>query len=51
MRGIFGATSVALAIPTLVLGLYWAPVYDFVASSLLGSKPSIFILPQLHVYL
>ena len=34
VRGIFGATSVALAVPTIVLGLYWAPVYDFVASSL-----------------
>jgi NADH-quinone oxidoreductase subunit N len=34
VRGIYGATTVALAVPTLVLGLYWAPVYDFVASSL-----------------
>jgi NADH-quinone oxidoreductase subunit N len=34
VRPIFGATSVALAVPTLVLGVYWAPVYDFVARSL-----------------
>ncbi len=34
LRKLFGATSVALAIPTLVLGIYWAPVYDFVSSSL-----------------
>jgi NADH-quinone oxidoreductase subunit N len=34
VRKIFGATSVALAIPTLVLGIYWAPLYDFVARSL-----------------
>jgi NADH-quinone oxidoreductase subunit N len=34
VRPLFGATSVALAVPTLVLGIYWAPVYDFVAHSL-----------------
>jgi NADH-quinone oxidoreductase subunit N len=34
VRRLFGATSLALAIPTLVLGIYWAPVYDFVARSL-----------------
>jgi NADH-quinone oxidoreductase subunit N len=34
MRKLFGATSVALAVPTLALGIYWAPVYDFVARSL-----------------
>jgi NADH-quinone oxidoreductase subunit N len=34
MRPLFGATSVVLAVPTLVLGIYWAPVYDFVARSL-----------------
>jgi NADH-quinone oxidoreductase subunit N len=34
VRPLFGATSVALAVPTLVLGIYWAPVYDFVARSL-----------------
>ena len=34
VRKIFGATSVALAIPTLVVGVYWGPVYDFVARSL-----------------
>ena len=34
VRKLFGAASVALAVPTLVLGVYWAPVYDFVARSL-----------------
>ncbi len=34
VRRVFGATSVALAVPTIVLGIYWAPVYDFVESSL-----------------
>ncbi len=34
MRPLFGATSVVLAVPTLVLGVYWAPLYDFVARSL-----------------
>ena len=34
VRPLFGATSVLLAVPTLVLGIYWAPVYDFVARSL-----------------
>jgi NADH-quinone oxidoreductase subunit N len=34
LRPLFGATSVVLAVPTLVLGIYWAPVYDFVARSL-----------------
>lgn len=34
VRRLFGATTVALAVPTLLLGIYWAPVYDFVSSSL-----------------
>jgi NADH-quinone oxidoreductase subunit N len=34
VRRIFGATSVALAIPTLILGIYWAPLYDWVNNSL-----------------
>lgn len=34
VRGLFGTTSVLLAVPTLVLGIYWGPVYDFVARSL-----------------
>ncbi len=34
VRRLFGATSIVLAVPTLVLGVYWAPVYDFVARSL-----------------
>lgn len=34
IRRIFGATSVALAVPTLVLGVAWGPLYDFVTGSL-----------------
>jgi NADH-quinone oxidoreductase subunit N len=34
VRGLFGTTSVLLAVPTLILGIYWGPVYDFVAKSL-----------------
>lgn len=34
VRKLFGATTVMLAVPTLVLGIYWAPLYDFVARSL-----------------
>jgi NADH-quinone oxidoreductase subunit N len=34
VRPLFGAASAALAVPVLVLGVYWAPVYDFVARSL-----------------
>jgi NADH-quinone oxidoreductase subunit N len=34
VRPMFGATTVALALPTLVLGVYWSPVYDFVTRSL-----------------
>jgi NADH-quinone oxidoreductase subunit N len=34
VRRLFGAASVALAVPTLILGIYWGPVYDFVLHSL-----------------
>jgi NADH-quinone oxidoreductase subunit N len=34
VRRLFGTTSVLLAVPTLILGIYWGPVYDFVARSL-----------------
>ncbi|MBW2524755.1 MAG: NADH-quinone oxidoreductase subunit N [Deltaproteobacteria bacterium] len=34
VRWSFGATTVLLAIPVLVFGVYWAPLYDFVAGSL-----------------
>jgi NADH-quinone oxidoreductase subunit N len=34
VRRVFGVTSFALAVPTLILGIYWGPVYDFVARSL-----------------
>jgi NADH-quinone oxidoreductase subunit N len=33
VRPILGKASLALAIPTLGLGLYWSPLYDLVASS------------------
>jgi NADH-quinone oxidoreductase subunit N len=34
VRTSFGATTLVLAVPTLVLGVYWGPVYDFVTRSL-----------------
>ena len=34
VRVMFGITTLALALPTLVLGVYWGPVYDFVTRSL-----------------
>jgi NADH-quinone oxidoreductase subunit N len=34
VRPVFAATGVFLAVPTLVLGIYWAPLYDFIARSL-----------------
>jgi NADH-quinone oxidoreductase subunit N len=34
VRPLFGATTLALAVPTLLLGVYWGPVYDFVSRSL-----------------
>jgi NADH-quinone oxidoreductase subunit N len=34
VRGTFAATSIALAIPTVALGVYWGPLYDFVAGAL-----------------
>jgi NADH-quinone oxidoreductase subunit N len=34
VRRLFGATTLLLAVPTLVMGVYWAPVYDFVERSL-----------------
>jgi NADH-quinone oxidoreductase subunit N len=34
VRPAFGATTLALAVPTLVLGVYWGPLYDFVTRSL-----------------
>jgi NADH-quinone oxidoreductase subunit N len=34
VRPVFSATGLALAVPTLLLGVYWGPVYDFVAKSL-----------------
>ncbi|WP_437588442.1 NADH-quinone oxidoreductase subunit N [Sorangium sp. So ce1000] len=33
VRPLLGATTCALAFPTLLLGVYWGPVYDFVARS------------------
>jgi NADH-quinone oxidoreductase subunit N len=34
VRPAFGATTLALALPTIALGVYWGPVYDFVTNSL-----------------
>ncbi len=34
VRPVFVASAVFLAVPTLVLGVYWAPLYDFIARSL-----------------
>ena len=34
VRRMFGAASIALAVPTLFLGIYWGPAYDFVQHSL-----------------
>ena len=34
VRKTLGTMSIVLAVPTLVLGVYWAPLYDFVARSL-----------------
>jgi NADH-quinone oxidoreductase subunit N len=34
VRALYGATTLALALPTIALGIYWGPVYDFVARSL-----------------
>jgi NADH-quinone oxidoreductase subunit N len=34
VRPSFSATTLALTLPTLVLGVYWSPVYDFVVRSL-----------------
>jgi NADH-quinone oxidoreductase subunit N len=38
VRTAFVATSVALAIPTVALGVYWGPLYDFVAGALGGGR-------------
>jgi NADH-quinone oxidoreductase subunit N len=34
VRRSFGVTTLALALPTIGLGIYWGPVYDFVTRSL-----------------
>ena len=34
VRPAFGATTLMLAVPTLALGVYWGPLYDFVSQSL-----------------
>ena len=33
-RTLLAAALLTLMVPTLVLGLYWGPVYDFVARSM-----------------
>jgi NADH-quinone oxidoreductase subunit N len=35
VRPMFGATTVVLTLPVIVLGIYWGPVYDFVTRSLI----------------
>ena len=34
IRRLYGTATFALAVPTVVLGLYWGPIYDFVARSM-----------------
>ncbi len=34
LRRLYGVATFALVVPTLVFGLYWGPVYDFVARSM-----------------
>jgi NADH-quinone oxidoreductase subunit N len=34
VRSLYGMATFALVVPTLVLGLYWGPVYDFVSRSM-----------------
>jgi NADH-quinone oxidoreductase subunit N len=36
IRTLFNAASIVLAVPTLLLGIYWGPVYDFVLRSIAG---------------
>jgi NADH-quinone oxidoreductase subunit N len=36
VRPLFNAASIALAVPTLLLGIYWGPLYDFVLRSVSG---------------
>ncbi len=34
VRPLYGAATLSLMVPTLILGLYWGPLYDFVARSM-----------------
>jgi NADH-quinone oxidoreductase subunit N len=38
VRTAFAVTGWALAIPTVALGVYWGPLYDFVAGALGGGR-------------
>jgi NADH-quinone oxidoreductase subunit N len=38
IRPLYGVATLTLVIPTLVLGLYWGPVYDFVARSMILTR-------------
>ncbi|GAC1538507.1 MAG: NADH-quinone oxidoreductase subunit N [Polyangiales bacterium] len=38
VRSLYGATAFALAIPTLVLGIWWTPLYNWVSQSLMGMR-------------
>jgi NADH-quinone oxidoreductase subunit N len=37
-RRVWSAASVLLAVPTVLLGVYWSPVYDFMSRSLLAGR-------------
>jgi NADH-quinone oxidoreductase subunit N len=38
IRPLYGVATLTLVVPTLVFGLYWGPVYDFVARSMILSR-------------
>ena len=38
IRPVYGIATLTLVVPTLVLGLYWGPVYDFVARSMVLAR-------------
>ena len=38
IRKLYGVTAFALAVPTLVLGVYWTPLYNWVSESLMGLR-------------
>jgi NADH-quinone oxidoreductase subunit N len=38
IRPLYGVATLTLVVPTLVFGLYWGPVYDFVARSMILAR-------------